>query len=81
MEINKFQYEKLGPQGELYKKNIELSQPLYKKINDVLAKIAEEEEIDFIFDLGVSLLYADEKYEITQKVVEELNKGGSAAGK
>lgn len=75
MQIEKFRYEKLGPQGEFYKKNMDLTQPLYDKIDQVIQKIGDEEGYDFILDVvqGV-VLYAKPEYDITDKVLEELNK-------
>ena len=37
--------EKFGPEGELMRKNIELSEPIFKKINDALKALAEEESM------------------------------------
>ena len=75
MEIEQYQYDKLGPQGEYYQKNIELTQPLYDKIDQVIQKISEEEEYDYVFDVvqGV-ILFAKPDYDITQAVLDELNK-------
>lgn len=75
VQIEKYRYEKLGPQGEFYQKNLELTQPLYEKINQVIQKIGEEESYDFILDVvqGV-VLYAKDEFDITDQVLEELNK-------
>lgn len=74
-QIEKYRYEKLGPQGEFYKKNMELTQPLYDKIDQVIQKIGNDEGYDFILDVvqGV-VLYAKPDYDITDRVLEELNK-------
>ena len=78
MDIDKYKYDKLGPEGELYRKNIELTKPVYDKINKVIQKIGDEEEIDFIFDASQgAILWALPKYEITDRIIEELNKGVS----
>ncbi|GAB4364462.1 MAG: OmpH family outer membrane protein [Calditrichia bacterium] len=75
LEIEKYRYEKLGPQGELYKKNLELTQPLYDKIDQIIQKIGEQEGYDYILDVvqGV-VLYAKPQYDITNRVLEELSK-------
>jgi outer membrane protein len=76
MEIEKFKYDKLGPEGELYQKSMEFSKPILDKINKLIAKIGEEEGYDFVFDAGTgALVYALPKYDITDRVLEELNKG------
>ena len=78
MDIDKYKYDKLGQEGELYRKNIELTKPVYDKINKVIQKIGDEEEIDFIFDASQgAILWALPKYEITDRIIEELNKGVS----
>ena len=75
VQIEQFRYQKLGPQGELYKKNLELTQPLYDKIDQIIQKIGQEEGYDFILDVvqGV-VLYAKPQYDITNRIIEELGK-------
>lgn len=76
LAIEKFKYEKLGPQGEFYKKSMELTKPIIDKINKLIAKIGEEDGYDFIFDASSgALVHAKPKYDITDRVLEELNKG------
>lgn len=75
-EIENYQRDKLGPQGEFYKKNVELTTPLYDKIDAVIKKVSEEDGYDLVLDVvqGV-VLYAKPEYDITDRVLEELNKG------
>ena len=78
MDIDKYKYDKLGPEGELYRKNLELTKPVYDKINKVIEAIGKDDEIDFIFDASQGgLLWAQQKYDITDRIIEELNKGVS----
>lgn len=76
MEIENYQREKLGPQGEFYRKNVDLTQPLYDKIEAAIKKISQENDYDMVFDAvqGV-ILDAKPEYDITDEVFEELNKG------
>lgn len=75
-EYQEFLNEILGPEGKRAKKIQELSKPIYDKINSVLAKMAEEEELDFIFDVSVpAVVFARPEYDLTDKVLEYLNKG------
>jgi len=74
VEIDKYRYEKLGPQGEIYKKQAELGQPVLDKINNVIKKIGETDGYDFVLDGSVGLLYAKPEHDITQSVLDELNK-------
>jgi len=80
-QIDKYKYEKLNPEGgEFYRKNQELFQPIIKKINDIIAKVGAEEEYDMIFDASSgALLHALPKYDLTERILEELNKGVSVS--
>jgi len=73
--IEQFRYQKLGPQGELYKKNLELTQPLYDKIDQIIQRVGDEEEYDYILDVvqGV-VLFAKPQFDITNRIIEELSK-------
>ena len=80
MAIEKYKYDKLGPEGEYYKKTMEITKPIIDKINALIAKIGENEGYDFIFDAASgALLHAVPKFDITDKIIEELNKGAAAA--
>ena len=75
-KYQQFLQEKLfGPQAEAYKREAELMQPIYDKINAVIHKIGEEEKFDYIFDIGSLLYAAKDQYDLTDRVLEELNKG------
>jgi len=74
-EIQQFQVEKLGPQGEFYQKQQALADPVLQKINTAIKKVGEDGSYDFIFDtVAGNILYAQEKYDLTEKVLEELQK-------
>ncbi|MCD4692092.1 MAG: OmpH family outer membrane protein, partial [Calditrichales bacterium] len=79
LAIAKYKYAKLGPEGEFYRKNLEFTKPIIDKINKLIAKIGEDEGYDFIFDASSgALLHAMPKYDITDQILEELNKGSAA---
>ena len=72
-QLHQFTQEKFGPEGELMRKNIELSEPIFKKINDAIQVMAEEEAYDFIFDAAApssSLVFAKEQYDLTEQLLE-----------
>jgi len=80
MAIEKYKYDKLGPEGEYYKKTMEITKPIIDKINALIAQIGESEGYDFIFDAASgALLHAVPKYDITDRIIEELNKGAAPA--
>jgi outer membrane protein len=76
LKIENYQKDKLGPQGEFYRKNLELTKPLYDKIDAIIQKISDEEGYDMVFDVvqGV-IVFAKPEWDITNRVLEELNKG------
>ena len=76
-QLQAFTQEKFGPEGELMRKNIELSEPIFKKINDALKALAEEEKYDFVFDAAApssGLVFAGENYDLTETLLESLDK-------
>jgi outer membrane protein len=78
LSIEKYKYDKLGPEGEFYRKNLEFTKPIIDKINKLIAKIGEDDGYDFIFDASSgALLHAMPKYDITDQILTELNKGAA----
>ncbi|MDZ7340646.1 MAG: OmpH family outer membrane protein [candidate division KSB1 bacterium] len=78
LQLQKFQQDKFNPQtGEYYKKQAELLQPVYDKINAVIKKIGDDEKFSYIFDSaagGIVHASADQP-DLTDRVLAELNKG------
>ena len=76
-QLQQFIQEKFGPEGELMRKNVELSEPIFKKINDAIQGMAEEEGYDFIFDAAApssGLVFAKEEYDLTEQLLELMEK-------
>jgi outer membrane protein len=64
-----------GPKGDVDTKNEELSKPVVEKINQILTRIAKEENFDFILDARAGgVVYALPKYDLSDKVLMLLNK-------
>ena len=83
-QLQAFTQEKFGPEGELMRKNIELSEPIFKKINDALKVLAEEDSYDFVFDAAApssGLVFADDNFDLTEKLLESLEKAREEEGK
>ena len=75
MTIEKYKYDKLGPEGEFYRKSMEFTKPIIDRINALIAKIGEDDGYDFIFDASSgALVHASPDFDITDRVLEELNK-------
>ena len=74
-ELQRFQMEKVGPQGEIYKIHDQLMAPVYGKIDEAIQKVGKEEGYDFIFNVvSGGIVYALPQYDITDLVVKELEK-------
>ncbi|MEE4178600.1 MAG: OmpH family outer membrane protein [Bacteroides sp.] len=62
--------------SRLMQKEVEMNNELLEKITDFLARYNEEHGYDYIlgFSRGGGILYAKEQHDITQDVLEKLNK-------
>jgi Skp family chaperone for outer membrane proteins len=73
--IQDFQVKKLGPEGEIYKKQAELVGPVLEKIKAIIEKVGKENKYDYIFDtVAGNILYAHPAHDLTDKVLYELTK-------
>lgn len=72
--IMQYREQKFGQNGELFQKQEEFMKPIQNKIFNALEKIAKDEGYDFVFDKSgeILLLYANEKYDLTNKVLQAL---------
>ena len=74
-EYQLFLNEVMGPEGEAANREYELSKPLMEKMETVIKLIALKGNYAYVLDRTAgSVLYADEKYDITDRVIAELNK-------
>ncbi|HKB88008.1 MAG TPA: OmpH family outer membrane protein [Ignavibacteriaceae bacterium] len=73
-DISDYREKKFGNNGELFQKQDELMKPVQNKIFTAIQEIAQDENLDFVFDRSgdVMLLYAKEEYDITNKVLDKL---------
>lgn len=79
-QIQQYQNQKWGQQGEYFRRQEELMRPILDMINAVIHRVAEEEECDFILDsVQGNILYAQDKYDYTDRVLEELEKESPVA--
>lgn len=72
--IADFRNKKFGANGELFQKQDELMKPVQNKIFNAIKEVAQEEDLDFVFDRSgdIMILYAKEKYDISAKVLSKL---------
>ncbi len=73
-DITKYRDSKFGYKGELYSKQEEIMKPIQNRIFTAIAEVADDEELDFIFDKSgdVMFLFANEDYDVTTKVLIKL---------
>jgi outer membrane protein len=70
-----------GPEGRAARKEAELWQPVFDKVNEILDRIGSQQDYTMIFDSASgALVYADRATDITDEVLEELNKGTIGIG-
>lgn len=74
-DLIKYREDKFGTSGGLFKKREELIKPIQDKLFEAVQAVAKKEALDFIFDKasGVQMLYANQKYDKTFEVMEELS--------
>jgi outer membrane protein len=77
LKYQQFLQEKWGQGGEAMKNEAELIQPVYEKINTAIRRIGDAEGFNYIFDVvaGNILFASEDQPDLTQKLLEELNKG------
>jgi outer membrane protein len=69
-----YRQKKFGTNGELFQKQDELMKPVQNRVFTAIKEVAEKEDLDFVFDRSgdVIFLYAKDKYDITNLVLEKL---------
>ena len=73
--IMTYQDQKWGQNGEYFRKQEEILRPVYDKIHQVIATVAEDEGYDLVLDtVQGTILYGKEKFDLTDRVISELEK-------
>ena len=73
-QIQTYQAEKVGPQGELMRKQAQMEYDILGKVKKAVDKVAIDGGYDYIIDASVGLLYFKSKYDLTDDVLHELRK-------
>lgn len=73
-EAKKYQQDKFGFEGELFKKREELIKPIQDRVYEAIQKIANKNKLDFIFDKSGDLvmLFSNNRFDKSDEVLEEL---------
>jgi outer membrane protein len=80
MKIQQYQNEKWGEQGEFFNRREELLKPVFDQINEAIKKVGADDDYDYIFDtVAGNILHAKEKYDLTDRILDELEKISSSA--
>lgn len=76
--IQEFRTQKFGNDGEAVREQKKMFAPLQDKVLKAIAELAKEEKLSFVFDKlqdAAILLYAEEKYDYTFKILDRLKRG------
>lgn len=77
-KVQQYNEEKFGAKGEYAMQNAKLMTPIRDKILKAIEKVAKEKKLTFVFDKAndAVVLYADESYDITFQVLDQMKRGG-----
>jgi outer membrane protein len=72
--IAEYRNQKFGQNGELFQKQNELMKPVQDRVFKAIEDVAKEEGYDYVLDKSgeILMMYANEKYDLTPKVLERL---------
>ncbi len=74
-EYYAFKEKTWGQQGEFYREQNKLMQPVITKVQAAITTVSEADGYDFVFDATTgTLVHAKLEYDISDKVIIELNK-------
>jgi outer membrane protein len=78
LSITDFRNKKFGQNGELFQKQGEIMKPIQNKMFHVLEEVAKDDGYDYIFDRSgeILVLYANDKYDLTQRVLQRMQTFG-----
>lgn len=80
-DLRRFVQEATDPQrGRLAQKSAELSEPIIRKVNEIITQVSEDEGYDFVFN-SAALAFAKEEHNLTDKILEALAKDHEASAK
>jgi outer membrane protein len=72
--MKKYEQEKFGVNGDLFKKRQELIKPIQDKVFAAIQRVAKNNGLDFIFDksANMNILFSNPKYDRSDDVLDEL---------
>jgi len=79
--VQDYQVKKFGQGGEMQDLREQKFAPIRERILKAIESVAKDEGFSFVFDRAgdVILLYAETKFDLTYKVLDELKRGASSS--
>ncbi len=73
-QIMDLRNQRFGQNGDLYRQQKAIMQPVQEKILKAIDEVATEDKYDYIFDKSgqILMMYANDKYDVTQLVLDKL---------
>lgn len=73
-EVEQLRQQYFGQEGELYSEQQRLLRPIQERVLEAVEQVAEAEGFDYVFDKSgeVLFMYAQEQYDLSERVLEEL---------
>jgi|YelNatPaOPRAMG01_1025707.scaffolds.fasta_scaffold00013_50 outer membrane protein len=80
-KIVDYRNQKFGQNGELFQRQNEIMRPVQEKIFKAIQDVAKELKYDYIFDKSgqILLMYANNQYDLTEKVLDKLKTPAATA--
>lgn len=77
-EMNEYQQNRFGPNGDLIIQRRQLVQPIQDQVFNIIQEIADARKYDFIFDKSadVVMLYANKRNDISDLVLRSIERAG-----
>src|SRR5690606_4305952 len=74
-EVRDLQRQRVGYEGDLFKKREELVKPIQDRAYNAIIKIAATRQYDFVLDISedITLIYADPNIDRSEDVLRELD--------
>ena len=72
----KYQQDRFGPEGDLYRQRRLLVQPIQDQVFNIVQEIAENKKYDFIFDKSadIVMLFSADRHDISDIVLRSINR-------
>jgi len=72
----KYQQDRFGPDGDLYRQRRQLVQPIQDQVFNIVQEVAENKKYDFIFDKSadIVMLFSADRHDISDIVLRSINR-------